>query len=172
MMVMELRKSYYKFIMNVPKKSEARIKKLALEFLRQQDTCVLATSNKDKVHAATILYLMDENDDIYFLTKRSSTKFKNIKKNSKISLVVYESRGFPKSVQIEGVAEHITDPKINKKIIEQFVENVWDRAPFLPPVFRLGSGGSTALLKVKMKRIQYFEDSDYPEQIILENISA
>lgn len=152
--------------------SRTEIRDRALSFLRKHHTAVLATTNGENLHSAAITYLVDDKNDIYFVTKRDSAKAQNIRKNPKVSLVVYEYDYFPKSVQIQGSAERITAAGKTRKVIEQFVEKTWDSAPYLPVVFKLRSGGNLGLFKINMERIQLLEDSYHPDKVILESVVA
>lgn len=63
---------------------------------------VISTSHKDKVTARTV-YCVCDSLDIYFITSKAYTKFKQISKNSNVALVI-------NNIQIEGVADILGHP--------------------------------------------------------------
>ena len=89
----------------------------ALEFLKENETCVMATVAKDGVpHAATVGYSVD--DDFSFLigTNKNTRKYQNLMKSNKVALVVGFSGS--KTVQLEGLAKEldITDNRVEEHL--------------------------------------------------------
>jgi len=88
-------------------------KKEALEFIKKNKLCVLATCSENKPEAATMSYVTD-GEVFYFGTSPNSRKASNIRKNKNVAIVVGVSKNQP-SIQINGEAERITDEKEKEK---------------------------------------------------------
>ncbi|MDP3953509.1 MAG: pyridoxamine 5'-phosphate oxidase family protein [bacterium] len=59
------------------------------EFLDKNVFMVVATADEQsQPEAALMMYLMDENLDFYFVTRRQTRKFKNLKKNPEVAFVI------------------------------------------------------------------------------------
>lgn len=87
--------------------------KKAFEFLKDNETCVLATVTKDGVpQAATVGYSVDGDFNFLIGTNKNTRKYQNLMKSNKVALVI----GFlgPKTVQLEGLAKEleITDKRV------------------------------------------------------------
>jgi general stress protein 26 len=101
------------------------MKKLA----KEKDICVLATVSGDKPHCSLMAYTTDEDgSEIYMATHKSTQKFKNLMKNSSVSLLIdtrEEHKGSKrheaKAMTVSGVFERLED---NQK-------NAWARARLL-----------------------------------------
>ncbi len=82
---------------------------LVLEFIKGHNLGVLATVNREnKPEAAVIGFSETDDFEILFATFESSRKYSNLKKDGNVALVVGWDQG--KTVQLEGLAEEITDP--------------------------------------------------------------
>lgn len=84
-----------------------------VEVLKKTREIVVATSYKDKVTARTV-YCICNGLDIYFITSRAYTKYKQIQKNNKIALAI-------KNLQAEGVAEVLGHPTA---IENEFIKDI------------------------------------------------
>lgn len=80
------------------------------EMLSEETEIVLATSFKGRVTARTI-YFIPKDLDIYFITSKAYTKYKQIEKNPNVALCTQD-------IQLEGVAEILGHPSLNKSIKE------------------------------------------------------
>lgn len=85
-------------------KNEA-MKQEALDFLKQHIIAVVATTDEDhQPNAATVLYHIDDNMNLFFMTRKQTRKYKNIKRNGRIAVVVGMGDG-QGTIQAEGEAE-------------------------------------------------------------------
>lgn len=93
----------------------AKIKKL----IRDGDICVLATVSGGKPHCSLMAYASDEDcREIYMVTQRESTKFRNLKENPSVSLLIdtreqHQGTNRPeaKALTVGGVFEPIEEVK-------------------------------------------------------------
>lgn len=79
-------------------------KELIKKWLREHKYCVLATSYRNKVWAATVNYSIDDDFNIYISTNPESLKFQNLLKNPSVCLVI-DSQAREGTLQIQGIAE-------------------------------------------------------------------
>ena len=64
-----------------------------LAFIRENDICVLATSNGQKPHASLMAYLTgDQGREIYLITSADTLKYGNIMANPQVSLLIDDRR--------------------------------------------------------------------------------
>lgn len=92
--------------------------------LKNNALCVLATASKSgKPEAATIDFAIDENYNVYFATRVSYRKYKNLKENPVASIVVTEA---PKTVQIDGTVTELKDEdaaSVAEMLVQRIGEN-------------------------------------------------
>ncbi len=74
--------------MDKKKLTKGEIKFSALQFLKSQNTMVLASiSNNLESEAATVYFVPDENFNLYFMTSAKSRKAENLRINGKVAFV-------------------------------------------------------------------------------------
>lgn len=94
----------------------------AKQFIGRFHTCVLATVTKDGLpQSATVGLSCDDNFSILIGTNKSTRKYKNLKNNSKVSLVV----GFDGSatLQYEGNATELLAADSKQKLAQHHKKN-------------------------------------------------
>jgi uncharacterized protein len=86
----------------------ARFSKAEKRFLERNELCKEATSHNDVPHIMPVNFIFDEGA-FYFATDYDSKKYRNLKKNKKVCLVVniYKSSADNKAVVVQGTAEII-----------------------------------------------------------------
>lgn len=78
-----------------------------LNFLKKNELCVLATSNKSSKPEAAVMSCVAKSDfSILLFTDTESRKYKNIRENSQISAVIGGFKGDP-TVQIDGTIREL-----------------------------------------------------------------
>jgi len=92
-----------------------------INVLEGKDSIVIATSDKDKVAARTVYFIMF-NSYIYFLTSKAYDKCKQIIKNPNVALC-------SDNIQMQGIAKIKGHPELekNKAILEHFLEKCPER---------------------------------------------
>jgi uncharacterized protein len=93
-----------------------------VEFLQNNEICRIATSSNNIPHIVPVAYIFDKGM-FYFATDYETVKFKNLKENRKIAIVVdvYDSPN-NKAVVVQGVAEIIERGEEFKRIYAIFRE--------------------------------------------------
>ncbi len=67
--------------------NDVRVKVRAL--IRDQGTCVLATASQNRPHCSLMAYSTNDScDEIYLITPRDSHKYKNMRENPAVSLLI------------------------------------------------------------------------------------
>lgn len=102
---------------------------------------VISTVNEDakaKPQSATVYYVCNDALDIFFVTRSSSRKYKNILVNSNVSFVVTNEHP-PKTIQLEGTASEVTDPEEQIKYYDMLMARATANSP-MPPVTQIASG--------------------------------
>lgn len=98
--------------------------------VRQKDTCVLATVSDKSPHCSLMAYVTD-NDcrEIYMLTNRQTTKFKNLSANPLVSLLIdtrEEHTGMhrpnAKALTVSGVYQEVQDETKKIRIRDRLLE--------------------------------------------------
>ena len=90
-------------------------KKQILDFANKYKLCVLATCDNNVPESALVDFVMTDGFEIIFNTYTTSRKYKNLKKNSIISIVV----GFGeelKTLQFHGVAKELEGHQVEDVI--------------------------------------------------------
>lgn len=99
---------------------------------------VFATVNQDRPQAATMYFICSENLDIYFMTKTSTRKYKNLMENPHVAFVLTDNHP-PKTIQIEGKAIEVMDPAEQTTYYPQLVEKARTNVS-MPPIEQIASG--------------------------------
>ncbi len=93
--------------------------------IRNNKTCVLATSADNKPHCSLMAYTVNETcREMYLITHRTTRKYKNLQKNPHVSLLVDTRATSDDSVcalTIEGVYSKIEDSVKRNRVGDQFL---------------------------------------------------
>ena len=104
-----------------------KIQKLALEFLKDHKTAVVATASRGgEPQAATVFYAIDDDFTFNFITDKISRKFKNLKENPHVAVVVGTGEDV-RTVQCGGHVEtvdYLKDTDRAEGIIRKVIENI------------------------------------------------
>lgn len=127
------------------------------EFVKSKQTAVIATiSNTGKPSAATIYFLMDEDLNLYFMTKKFARKFENLQFDHEIALVIGIDNE-PVTVQIEGGASQIIEEKEFEQRLRQLQEKFF-RNEYVAPLFQLASDKNELIIyKITPKWIRWLD---------------
>lgn len=106
-----------------------------LSFLRANYVMSIATSDNDMPSSSILLYHVDEGLNFYFATHTNSLKVRNLQKNPRISLSVWEHNKM--LVQANGKAIELTSDEEKVLIIDKLAESAAKGANFWPPLFRI-----------------------------------
>ena len=100
------------------------------EFLLENEYAVVASSTAHVPSAAVVMYIMDEDWNFYFFTRKNTTKHKNLSQNQHIALVVGTG---PESTtaQIIGVAKELSEQEADEWMDEFLVRREGYYATFL-----------------------------------------
>ncbi len=99
------------------------VRKNAEEYISSHNIATLATCAKGLPHSSTVEYAND-GFVLFFSTNPESQKAKNIKENRNVSLTIdedYKDWTKIKGIQIDGIAEEITDEEEIKKAMDIYV---------------------------------------------------
>lgn len=100
----------------------------------EQHLGVVSTAGEDgKVESAVVYFTFDKDLNIYFLTRTGSRKYKNILKNPSVAFIAY-SEYPPQTLQLEGIASDINDPKEQGKIFTDLMTLAKNHSYAEPPI--------------------------------------
>lgn len=115
-------------------------KHAALEFLASKRTGVLSTLSADDAPRARLVYYShDEAFNIYFLTLANTRKADDLRHSKKVAFTVADEVE-PRTVQIEGTAEDITNAPAEDAVIETLFHNLQMNAKYYAPLARFDRG--------------------------------
>lgn len=81
------------------------VKAKALEFLKSQRVAVISTvAENGDPQSAVVTFLVDDEFNIFFVTRKKSRKFANIIRNPRVSVVVGFDPEQPSTIQMQGNA--------------------------------------------------------------------
>lgn len=132
-------------------------KKEVLKFLKEHRHVTIATVTENGLpEVATVYYGVDDRLNLYIPTGVLSRKFKNIKKNPRVALVVTNAEKLT-TFQMEGVASVEFITKKNHHVIpilsKVLSPGIWDSIQHIfdpiPPVIKM-KNGLLVILKVKI----------------------
>lgn len=140
------------------KKKKAAFDKKALEMIALSKTAVLSTVTKGGYpQSAAVTFLFDAPATFYIVVGKESAKYKNILKNARVALAIFDDSDLPGTVQVEGIASIVKDIDEERFILDRFVNEIWANMPFYPVTYRL-AGGKLALMKISLTAGKWFKD--------------
>jgi general stress protein 26 len=113
----------------------------AKAFLAEHTIATLSTADQSgKAHGAVVYYLTDNDQEIYFVSKNSTTKVNNIQQNPQVAFTIFDAPSI-QTLQISGRAAQETD----QQRIDYFFENLVKPHPYsgsmlMPPVTAIKEG--------------------------------
>lgn len=112
-----------------------------LNFLKDNSVAVLATTDKNcQPHSAAIYYHVDENINLYFITKRDTTKSNNIHSTGKAAITVFEAKS-QTTVQAIGKVSEENDINITQKVFNEVLRKSMSASEAgVPPISKLQAG--------------------------------
>lgn len=114
---------------------------------------VLSTVSEGcKSQSAAMYYVYDNAFNLYFISRKGSRKCKNIEKNPHVSFVI-ATENPPRTIQIEGRASHVTDPKEEADHFTRLVKMASEHIA-IPPVSQM-DGSEMVFMKVTTDWIRF-----------------
>ncbi len=92
----------------------------AVAFLKKNTLGVFATVSDGKPEAALMMFLSDDDLNVYFVTRRHTRKFENLTKSNRVAAVVGTPPG-PDTMQLEG------EVRLLDKEDEEFMKKLQER---------------------------------------------
>jgi general stress protein 26 len=137
--------------------ADLAVKTKFLEFVKSKYTAVIASvSYTGNPAAATIYFFMDEDLNIYFMTKKFARKFENLQNDHNVALVIGIDNE-PATVQIEGIASQITEGEEFDLRMEQLQKKFFHN-DFIAPLFQLSPDKNEIILyKITPKWIRWLD---------------
>jgi len=125
-------------------------KEACRNFLEKNEYAVLATVAKDNsAEASTLMYIFDDEWNIYICTRAHTDKVKNLKHNQTVAVVI----GFgpaAEGVQIQGVAEKLEGEAADSRMVDFMVKRTSYYTTFLK-----FEGLDFEVYKITPKHIRY-----------------
>lgn len=146
----------------------------AYNFLKQHSMGVVSTSDKDgKPWGSAVYYIVDEEFNVYFVTRAETNKYQNIKHNTGVSFTVADA-STKTTIQLKGEVNEISASDYMNNLFDKFMKvRHQDNHNWSPPINKLHAG-SFMPLRIKPTYLQYADygrqstdvDHNYIEQII------
>lgn len=113
--------------------------KNVLAFLKNQQLMTVATVSPDgQPDCAVVLFTVDDDMSLYFMTRPNTRKALNIQHNNRVAVVVWKL--IDMSVQIDATAELLTDKSQINHILDRLADSaIRVGEGFFPPIFRLSN---------------------------------
>lgn len=94
---------------------------------KQRDICVLATVADQKPYCSLMAYVTDDNcEEIYMVTRKNSTKYKNLMHNPAVSLLIDTREKSPRSeakaLTVEGIFCKIENKVKRKQVTAKLLQ--------------------------------------------------
>jgi len=112
----------------------------ALAFLASNKTGVLSTISKEgNPHARLVYFACDEALNIYFMTMLNTRKAGDISAHPHVAFTV-STVEVPKTLQLEGLAEDVTDSPVADSTVEAIFKNLQSNGQYFAPLARMDRG--------------------------------
>lgn len=153
---------------NVHMETKETLRTKAIEFLKRQPVAVISTVAADgEPQSAVVTFIVDDDFNLYFVTRKSSRKFKNIEHNPRVSMVAGFDPGHLSTLQMQGTAEVLVEDRFTvaaalaEKALEQ-QHNWW-------PLLKI-SGLDFSVIEVKINWARWLDfDIDFSPEGYKEN---
>jgi nitroimidazol reductase NimA-like FMN-containing flavoprotein (pyridoxamine 5'-phosphate oxidase superfamily) len=122
-------------------------------FLRKHDLATIGTLNRKKQPIlAAVYYYIDDEYNLYFVTKTNTRKYRNLKDNPAVGVVVVdEKKRF--TVSAEGLAKEVSDEDAQVNIMNELAKVRGDsNSAWFPPIAQI-DGGTYVLIKVDLRHV-------------------
>ncbi len=98
--------------------------------LRENRLCVLATASEGRPHCSLMAYATDEDcREIYMVTLKETRKYRNLKENPWVSLLVDTRQSDPetmvgggKALTVAGLVREVEEPEERSRVLSRFIE--------------------------------------------------
>lgn len=145
----------------------------ALQFLKSHSLAALATVANDNVpHVASVYYVVDDELNIYCVSREGTRKFQNIKQNPNVSLVITDEET-AETVQLTGRADTGLEGEEESKVLERLWRVTVEKTSWPAPVVKINKGGISVvrirpseLVFGDFKPIHLDDDKDYFQKVI------
>lgn len=133
----------------------------ALELITSHHSLSIATysDERQRPQVATIYYVFLD-DELYVVAHSTTSKVKNILSNGKLALVITDENT-PKTLQIEGRGEIITDPDRMQRVMIEY-QRITEEVAKNAPVMEV-SGNTMVVIAVS---IIWFRFTNYSEKLV------
>jgi general stress protein 26 len=127
-----------------------------LKFLQDHSTGVLSSVDRDgEVRGSTVHYIV-KGMMVYVLSKAGTKKVHNLLVHNQVCLTVFNQDSL-QTMQLLGIAEVVSDEKLNKEIIEQMIKpRNYGGKTLPPPITRLDASGYV-VLQITPVTEEYFD---------------
>ncbi|MFA6407342.1 MAG: pyridoxamine 5'-phosphate oxidase family protein [Candidatus Paceibacterota bacterium] len=120
----------------IVEKATEKIKKEAKEYLQSEKLAVVSTvSSEGKPQSATVLYLLDDEFNFFFVTRSDTKKVENLLTNNDVSIVVGAQMG-PVTMQMSGVATLLSSTE-QKEFVYKLSKNTELKQLYYGPFLNL-----------------------------------
>ncbi len=129
--------------------ADEKIKKEAMAFLKKRKLAVISTVSLDgKPESAMVLYFIDDDNNLFFITRNDTRKAANIAQNKNVSLVIGTELG-PSTMQMSGEAERIEEAGKQNEFLANLTKDTILQALYYGPFLSL-MGVNFSLYKIKI----------------------
>ena len=129
--------------------ADEKIKKEAMAFLKKRKLAVISTVSLDgKPESAMVLYFIDDDNNLFFITRNDTRKAANIAQNKNVSLVISTELG-PSTMQMSGEAERIEEAGKQNEFLANLTKDTILQALYYGPFLSL-MGVNFSLYKIKI----------------------
>ena len=148
-------------------KTRNKLEEEVMEFIKNNNTAVIATVWNNEPYASTIHYESDEDMNIYFLSHRNTSKYLNISSYQRGALVIGTG---PKhiSIQARGTVDIVVG-ELRDQVVEQF--KMLKRVSFIENAptenMEIFEGKDPVVFKFEPIEMTFMnlDNSDYPESL-------
>ena len=97
-------------------------------FVRKKNICVLSTASGNKPYCSLMAYITDTTcEEVYMVTHKNTTKFKNLQKNPWVSLLIDSRETQPRSnaqaLTVTGVFVPLLDENKKQEVLENMLKS-------------------------------------------------
>ena len=146
------------------KPSRDELKKLILEYLSQNKRMSIATCKDNIPWAATVMYVYDNDLNIYFLSKIETRKIQNLLTNRRVAATINEITGGigkVKGIQLEGECQMVSGLEA-VGVYALFLKRFFWLKDYISSVKQVFSSVvKDRLFKITPERIYYLDDERF-----------
>ncbi|HSE29330.1 MAG TPA: pyridoxamine 5'-phosphate oxidase family protein [Candidatus Saccharimonadales bacterium] len=142
-----------------------------VNYIKDHPVAVLGTTGKSSRPFGAAIYIYAKSiDQLYFITKTETQKFKNIQENPMVSVTIVDSSD-NSSLQLSGDVSVVNDVRIIDQVMREMSKIYANSADWLPPLAKIRAGSYQVIsIKLLTARLAHYKGHNAGDKNIFKDL--